>query len=259
MLENSDLNISESLKSFESITLPEMNAVSLMERTDTKYVLNRNTVMELLPELSHHYRVLEVNGMRLSPYETLYFDTKEFGLYLLHHNSKLSRFKIRFRRYASTGAVFFEIKHRNIKGKTIKKRIEQDVIPGNITASAGAFLVQHTQHVPEDFESKLWVNYSRITLVNKSMTERVTLDLGLSYKNGGDVSLLEDIVIAEVKGEKRHASVFNTRMKERHIRSGSISKYCIGIAKMFDGIKSNSFKRQLLLLNKHADDTITIN
>jgi len=245
------------LNSFESISLESMDGVLLMERMDTKYIFPRELFNEFLGKLKDHYEVLEVNGLRISPYETLYFDTKKFSLYLTHHNRKPSRLKIRFRKYGSTGAVFFELKFKNSKGLTLKKRIEQSVIHESIHSSAADFLTEHTQHAPSDFEAKLWVNYSRVTLVNKARTERLTFDFDLSYKNENANSSLDGLVIAEVKGEKKNHSAFGELMKTHRIRSGNISKYCIGIAKTVSGLKSNNFKRQLLSFKKLTNDTIT--
>ena len=59
---------------------------------------------------------------------------------------------------------------------------------------------------------------------------------------------LDRLVIAEVKQEKRKASPFMSVMKKYHIREGSISKYCMGIAFTCDEVKKNNFKNKLLTI-----------
>ena len=87
--------LSTILKEFTPIALKEMDRVKLMDRTDTKFIFKYDQLHELLDQLKEDYSILEVNGNRLSRYESLYFDTKNFDLYHCHHRGKASRFKIK--------------------------------------------------------------------------------------------------------------------------------------------------------------------
>jgi hypothetical protein len=110
--------------------------------------------------------------------------------------------------------------------------------------------------LPGHLEAKLWVNYSRITLVNKHSPERVTIDINLNFKNGDQDKTIDNLVIAEVKQDKAHISAFIKLMKKYHIRQGSISKYCYGVISLFGSIKHNNFKPNLILLKKILNGTI---
>ena len=80
------------LNSMDAISLAEMDAHALMNRIDTKYVLSAEHLANLLENVRDDYRVLSVEGIRLSPYRTLYFDTPDCECYIQHHNGKLKNF-----------------------------------------------------------------------------------------------------------------------------------------------------------------------
>ena len=103
---------------------------------------------------------------------------------------------------------------------------------------------------PLNLRPKIWINYSRITLVNKVSAERLTLDLNLEFEREGKKQILDKLVIAEVKQDSKVASPFISIMRAKHIRQGSISKYCFGVASSFSEVKKNNFKQKLLNVNK---------
>src|SRR6476620_1200607 len=92
----------DSMNKFEPITLQEMDGVKLMDRTDTKFTFNINELDAILDEARAHYRILDIEGNRISRYKTLYFDTENFKLYNEHHSGKLNRYKIRHRTYVES-------------------------------------------------------------------------------------------------------------------------------------------------------------
>jgi hypothetical protein len=234
-----------------------MDGVKLMDRTDTKYIFNKIHLDAILSELIDHYRILEINENKISRYESLYFDTPNFDLFHKHQNGKLNRYKIRFRRYVESNLHFFEIKFKNNKGRTIKNRVKQKQIDGLIQDKASTLLTEKTPFCATNLESKLWVNYSRITLVNKTSPERVTLDINLHFKNDDQLKSVENIVIAEVKQDKASTSKFITLMKQLHIREGGISKYCFGVVSLNHKIKHNNFKASINFLKKINHDSTT--
>jgi len=107
-----------------------------------------------------------------------------------------------------------------------------------------------------NLKPQIWVNYSRITLVNKNTPERVTIDINLHYKNDEQIKNIDNIVIAEVKQDKASKSSFIKLMRKYHIRQGSISKYCFGIISLYDKIKHNNFKPKLIHFNKVVYGTL---
>ena len=102
-------DINERLTHFEPISLAGTDNVKLLDRIDTKFTFRMEKLPLLLEEMKDDYRILEINGSRISRYETRYFDTEDFRLYLQHHNGKLNRYKIRFRKYVDSNITYFEI------------------------------------------------------------------------------------------------------------------------------------------------------
>lgn len=242
--------VSEILNQFEPITLQEMEGVKLMDRTDTKFLFNINELPDILNEAKKYYKILDVEGNRISRYKTLYFDTHDFSLYHKHHSGKLNRYKIRHRTYVENNIGFLEVKFKNNKGRTLKTRIKETGVPDLFTGKAFAFLQKTLPFSPLDLIPKIWVNYSRITLVNNISAERLTLDLNLEFEKNGQKKMLNHLVIAEVKQDSKIISPFISIVKSKHIREGSISKYCMGIACSFSEVKSNNFKQKLSSINK---------
>jgi hypothetical protein len=152
-------HINEILKTFLPITLDEMDEKKLMNRTDTKYVFPESQLPVFLEKLKEDYRVLDVNGVRMSRYESLYFDTEDFDMFRKHHRGKTNRHKVRYRKYVESDLNFFEIKFKNNKGRTIKKRVKQDVIEEKIKDTAEAFLHKRTSKQSSELLPQFWANY----------------------------------------------------------------------------------------------------
>jgi hypothetical protein len=246
------------ISAFKPISLSEMDSVKLMDRTDTKFVFHIQDLGAVLGEISNHYRALEVEGTRWSPYETLYFDTPNLELYLRHHNQKLNRYKIRYRKYVNSNLHFFEIKFKNNKGRTIKKRIKEAKIETEIKDNAKSLLENITLFKATDLKPVLYVNCSRATLVNTEMEERLTLDVNLQFQMNGKELNFRPLVIAELKQSKVNVqSPFYRLMKHNRFRSSSMSKYCFGVTQMFPDIKKNNFKPKIRTLNKILYATTT--
>ena len=132
--------LSSILAQFEPTSLEEMEAVKLMDRTDTKFTFNVSQLELVLNEVNDDYKVLEVEGKRLSRYKTLYFDTEDLDLYLRHHAGQLNRYKIRHRTYVESNLGFLEVKFKNNKGRTVKNRIKNLEVPENWSGKNQVFL-----------------------------------------------------------------------------------------------------------------------
>ena len=116
------------LNDLQKVSLDELDTVSLLDRKDTKFVFNQIDLPHILEKLKPFYRILEINNDRVYTYDTTYFDTDDFRFYVQHHNGSRNRFKVRFRKYSSNKKSFFEIKIKNNKDRTIKKRLKIDEI-----------------------------------------------------------------------------------------------------------------------------------
>lgn len=240
------------LAGFIPITLEEMEAVRLMNRVDRKFVFHISQLGTILTAMNGPYRSLEVEGTRVSPYRTMYFDTEGLNMYRDHHNGKPNRTKVRYRHYLQSGAMFFEVK-RKVRGlRTDKVRIPITAIPDKVngaeTELLNTFSIEgHTLQPTMD------VLYGRATLVRTDGCERVTIDVGLTFAQGEKVLGLPNIVIAEVKTDNhKGGSPVISLMKNMGIRPMGMSKYSVAVAMLHDGAKTNAFKakmRRIFTLN----------
>jgi len=242
--------IEEFLAAFQPISLPEMDSVKLLNRAEKKYVLHFSRVVDVLNAAREEYRVLEINGHRLMQYSTEYFDTQDNAMYLAHHNGKQSRFKVRKREYVISGEQFLEVKRRTNSGRTSKKRVE---LQGDEfdSPSGQVFIEAATPYKLEGLEMKLVNTFYRITLVNTLLKERITLDMGLVFKNNDAVIQLPAVAIIEIKFDKslkEHG--FDTIMRKQRIHDSSVSKYCIGRALLEPKLKANLFRNKIRYLTK---------
>lgn len=227
-----------------------MDAVSLLKRTDTKFVIHASSLPAVLKESKREYQVLEIDEKRIMNYSSLYFDTPKFKFYYDHHNQRANRIKIRQRKYVDSNLTFLEIKKKNGKGETNKTRIKIDDFEKELSTSSKEFIEQITEQ-KLTLQPRLWNNFNRITLVNLTDNERVTIDLGLSYTLNKKESNYKKIVIVEVKQSEfnRTSSIIQT-LKKYNYNPYSISKYCVGIVNLYDNVKYNLFKKKLLKLKK---------
>ena len=243
-------NTNSILQSYDSITLREMDKVKLMDRMDTKFTFSFDNLALILQKVKPFYKVLNINETLISRYQTLYYDNADLYLYNRHHAGQLNRYKVRHRTYVESNLGFLEVKFKNNKGRTLKQRINKMEAQNTWDGDSEEFLKLKTPFDPKTLVPILWINYNRLTLVNKINAERLTIDLNLEFKKDGKDQVFHNLVIAEVKQEGKYPSPFLQIMKEMHIREGSISKYCMGVALSIPNVKFNNFKSTLLTLKK---------
>ncbi len=244
------------LDCFEPISLAQMDGVALLDRTDTKYVLHTSQLYAALAGLSAGYWVLDIDGVRVHPYRTLYFDTGDFALYMRHHAGRQRRYKVRSRQYVDSHRSFLEVKVKTNKDRTHKQRIETGDLVTWWTPEASRFVNAAVPLEAGALEPKLWNSFARITLVSKHEAERLTLDLDLRFDDGRDGISLPGLAIAEVKQEGvNRQSDFVRQMRAMAIHASGFSKYCVGAAMLYPQLKHNNFKDKLRLVGKLTGDT----
>jgi len=242
---------------YSSISLKEMDSVALLNRTDTKFVLSNTQLITTLSALKDYYRILTIHGQRFNHYRTLYFDTPRFDLYNLHINNRAERYKVRSREYIDSDISFLEVKHRTRKNRTIKDRLPTERPITEITGDSEDWLRGVCPIDCSQLEPRLWNAFTRITLVNKQFCERVTLDVNLVFFTTNKVVQLNGIAVAEVKMDSlQKNSPFLSQMQLQRIHPKGFSKYCIGVAMLYDQVKKNSLKPKILWMNKIANGVV---
>lgn len=235
-------NSQDLLQKFKAISLHEMEEVKLLDRIDRKFVCSIKKFENILEKLTDFYYVLEINEIRNFQYSTVYFDTNDFLFYTQHHNGKGNRSKIRQRSYVETNVNFFEVKSKSNTGRTIKYRVPIKDLSTNFSDKKAKLIKKHIDLDIEKIFPKITIKYKRITLVSKLFNERITIDTELKYENGIKSANYSNMAIFELKQSSRASShALNVLINER-IPEKSISKYCLGIASLYEGIKINNFK-----------------
>ncbi|MBR1807794.1 MAG: polyphosphate polymerase domain-containing protein [Paludibacteraceae bacterium] len=248
------------LSQFDPISLEEMESVKLMNRIDTKYVVTIRQLPLLLNMAKRDYYAQQIGGKRLATYDTVYYDTADLDMYIRHHDRQLVRQKIRVRQYVDSDLTFLEIKRKNNKGRTKKKRISVPgfAIDGDVVGHGkrdwrvADFIAEKSRYTWEQISPKLRTSFRRITLVNKQKTERLTIDLNLVWENEttGVRMSYPDLVIVELKRDGNQPSAMIPIMQTMRITPLKISKYCIGTALTSPLLKQNRFKQKIRRLEK---------
>jgi len=232
-------------------TLPALDAVALLNRIDTKFLLTGSQLIEILPRLAQEYLVLDVQGRRMHQYRTLYFDTPELDLYRMHNTSLAVRHKVRSRAYIDSGLSFIEIKSKTSTRRTIKHRLATAELVTDLTPDASAFVMANLGPIGESLQPTLSNDFLRITLMDRRQSERLTLDLNIQFDCDGRTAVLPGIVIAELKqGHARQRSAFATAMQMSKIGPSSVSKYCTGVKLLVSDIEHEASAKMLASIEK---------
>ncbi len=253
------------LSTYQPITLDEMSGIKLMNRTDTKFVTTVDRLRLLLTMAHDDYRAQEIDGKRQALYYTAYFDTPDNNMYLVHQNGHAGRQKLRIRSYVDSGLNYLEVKTKNNRGRTKKKRVDMvDFDPlhpdhgirflrqDDQYVAYDNFLRKHLRYDPTILSEQMENNFHRITLVNKAKTERLTIDTDLCFHNlktGNDADLT-GLVIIELKRDGLQPSPILGLLRDLRIKPSGFSKYCMGSALTNPDLKRNNFKERLRLVER---------
>lgn len=246
------MDIQTALSAFLPVSLEEMSGIRLMNRTDTKFVTSLDKLSLILQFAVTDYRVQEVEGTRNIAYRTVYLDTSGRDMYMAHQNGHRVREKIRVRTYVSSGLTFLEVKNKDNKGRTDKRRIRVGNIHSLYADGAEGFLEKHDWYHLSELKPWLENNFYRITLVNKAMTERLTIDTDICFCNlqTGKEAALNRMVIIELKRDGRTFSPIREVLRNLHIQPSGISKYCMGTVLTSPTVKHNRFKQKIRVVGR---------
>jgi hypothetical protein len=238
---------------FDPISLAEVGAAALMNRTDTRFLVSAAAVPPLLERLLGRYRLLEVNGVRGSGYRTQYFDTPELAFYQAHHSGRRPRHKVRIRSYLDSEERYLEVKLKTNTGRTLKTRALLESDGCTVERVRSEALLHGVGPLPSMvLEPSLLAEFTRLTLVSGDAPERVTVDLDPRFTRGARVLELPELAIVEIKQDRHRRAYAREALRALRVREGALSKYCLGIASLEPGAKRNRFKPALHQVEKLA-------
>ena len=253
---NFDQNIQEWLAQLPPISLDEMSGIKLMNRTDTKFVTNKEKLARLLELAQGQYYAQQIEDLRIANYRTTYWDTPDHRFFLEHHNGRAPRQKIRVRTYMDSDLTFLEVKTKNNHGRTKKKRI---TVPSQeradvVAAGGSEFAQKLTGATFDDIIPTVQNRFQRITLVNYGKTERLTIDFNVGFHNyeTDRDAVTGDLVIIELKRDGNVFSPVLDLLRQLRIHPSGFSKYCIGSLMTNGRLKSNLFKKKLIRISRYS-------
>lgn len=223
-----------------------------MNRTDTKFVTNKEHLAQLLELCKGEYYAQYNAGSKIASYKTTYWDTDNHLFFMEHHNGRAPRQKVRVRTYMDSQATFLEVKTKNNHGRTKKKRIEVTSQETAMEGEANDFLMSLVHMPVTDIHPTVQNQFHRITLVNYGKTERLTIDFDVAFHNyeTGKDDNVGNLVIVELKRDGNVYSPVLALLRKLRIKPSGFSKYCVGTVMTNDKIKKNNFKEKLVKYHK---------
>lgn len=256
-MENTVTDIEHLARQLPAISLKEMAGIRLMNRMDQKYLTNIGTLKELLVLAQGSYYSQEIDGKRVSPYATTYWDDAEtHAMFRQHETGRKPRQKVRVRTYLSSDITFLEVKKKDNHGKTAKSRVQVPSLQSVIDNNAGAdFVKEKTGLNLSQLSPAVGNRFNRITLVNYAKTERLTIDFDIHFYNYAthQRAEMDNIVVIELKRDGRCPSPILPLLRRLRIKPAGFSKYCIGASVTDPGLRINRFKKRLVKIGKVAE------
>ena len=239
--------IDHALAGFRPITLDALNdKAAMLERLDNKYIVTAPQMAAALTRFAGHFDVLEIDGKRAFTYRTCYFDDSALSSYRDHHQGRRRRAKVRTRDYCDAGLRFLEIKLKDRRSVTIKKRLKLQ--PDGALDAAGLRFIDaeyralYGEPFPGRLQPVIRMQYRRITLVARDSRERMTIDSGLVFHSGGQRRQVDPgMFIIETKSERANG-LADKILRSLHLHpTKRVSKYCVAMASMGRAPRANRF------------------
>ena len=232
-----DHRIAHSLSRFGTISLDGLNAkAAMLERLDNKYVVPADRLLPAFQRFSELFDVLEIGGKRAFTYATDYFDDPAAQAYHDHHQGRRKRCKVRIRNYVDAGFSYLEVKLKDIRDATVKKRLKLARPTRSLCEESLAFIDDcHTEMYGTPLGRHLIpviaMEYERITLVAREGGERMTIDTRLSFRaDGTEREAAPDMFILETKSARGNG-IADKILRAEHLHpTKNCSKYCVGMA-----------------------------
>lgn len=243
-----DARIADTLAGFQTLSLDQLNSkAAMLERLDNKYILAADAFRPALEAFAEHFDVLEIDGRRAFTYATNYYDDPEMRGYYDHHQGRRKRCKVRVREYVDAGFSYLEVKLKDKRKITVKKRLKVTDPANPLNDQALEFIEANYRSLyGEGFGKVLHpviaMRYQRITLVAREGGERMTIDTSLHFEANGTCRKVQpDMFIVETKSARGNG-IADKILRRQHLHpTKSCSKYCIGMASTGAVTRQNRF------------------
>lgn len=235
--------------SFTPIGLAQLESASAMlERLDHKYVVDAATLRQALPLLRPQFDILEIDRQREFTYETCYFDDRERHSYFDHHQGRRQRMKVRVRRYTDANLCFVEVKLKDKRGATVKKRLGCAIDKyGTLDDAAlrhvrDSYFAMYGREFSRELTAVIEMRYRRVTLVARQGGERMTIDCDIElFGAARSRSTGSERFIVETKSANGNGIADKVLRALHQHPTKHCSKYCVGMAALQEVDRHNRF------------------
>lgn len=231
----------EAIAGRAAIDLDEVDELASVGRFDHKFLVPVGHLDTLIGSLHDEWRVVESELGRSIRYVTTYLDTTDLLTFRMHRQGRRRRFKVRTRTYGAGSESVLEVKLRDARGRTTKVRLAEPhgttnggLEPASLTSVESVLAAAKIDAPLEPLVPSLTTEYTRTTLANVDLQERLTIDVGLEVARAGGggagpVRLGTSYAIVESKSSQVGSAT------RRHLRAAGafphrVSKYCVGLA-----------------------------
>jgi hypothetical protein len=231
-------------ENFRMIGSEELPPTPLQRKNALKYVVLSSKLNAILSELSKEFRLVGHAGETKKQVSLIYYDTPQFRFFHDHLNGKLNRVKIRVKVSGNEGLGFLEIWKRKNRGGVVRQRylLEDETLE----CSANQVLMDFSPELELSGVSPVLVaRFNRSVLIRDDGKERVTVDTGLEFfkpDGSGPVRSFRNLAFLEMRKVKYENFLLDTLLKVNKIRKQRYSKYCLGVASSYPGVKANLYK-----------------
>jgi hypothetical protein len=240
--------ISDCLSRFSPLSLEDLNGkAAMLERLDNKYIVQAASLQQAFAAFAGHFDILEIGNKRAFTYATRYFDDATRRGYHDHHQGRRKRCKVRMRHYVDAGFSYMEVKLKDKRSVTLKKRLRMEKSAAELDQRCVDFIEScYKELYGEGFGLALLppisMKYQRITLVAKAAGERMTVDAGIAFELGGRIcGVRPDLFIIETKSARGNG-IADSILRDLHLHpTDRCSKYCIGMAALGQVKRRNRF------------------
>jgi VTC domain-containing protein len=227
-----------------------VDRAALQTRVDRKYLVPARALPLLLREIAPSARVLDIDGERTFRYESVYFDTPALDGYHRAAHRRRRRFKVRTRTYLDSAECWLEVKISGARGSVTKHRLPHHprdrwtVAPGRAFVDDAFTRESLGPAAGTALDLVLVTNYDRSTLLLPDTASRVTVDTGLTWRDGDSELRLPSLAVVETKSTSA-ATPVDRVLWRAGLRPARVSKYATGLAALRPDLPDLPWRRTL--------------
>ncbi|USN55222.1 MAG: polyphosphate polymerase domain-containing protein [Candidatus Peribacteria bacterium] len=253
------------LSQYDTISLDGLkDSRRLFDRIDMKYITDMKTIMQVLSQVDDQYDVLEIDNKHLFLYDTIYLDTPDYYFYGQHVDGTPLRAKVRTRHYVDADLTYFEVKLKS-KDRTNKYRVEIPKEQHGMVGPEGWALYKdlyeksYGETPTHELVPQTKTVYKRITLAHKTLPEKVTIDIDLTFdEKGRNPHEFKEIVVVEVKSETKENYMGTLLDQYGFGVRNHCSKYCLSLCYLDIAQQKEYFIETMRLMNhiEHLEEEV---